>query len=102
MRSLDEWIARGHEPARPMHSPAAHAFTRDARWPGVLRALGLLTHVERRVLVLHFAHGLTLKEIGARVHLSESGACRVRARALGKLRRACDAHDVEDAAARGA
>lgn len=91
VHSLDECMDRGREAFRPLHSPAAHAMTRDPRWPEVRRALGLLTPLERRVLVLHFAHGLTLREIGARVRLSESGACRVRARALAKLRRVCAA-----------
>ena len=102
VHSLDTWLEHGRESFRPLHSPAALAFTRDSRWPGVLRALRLLRPLERRVLVLHYAHGLTLKEIGLRVRLSESGVCRVRARALGKLRRACAPHDGQDAQARGA
>lgn len=102
VQSLDEWMDRGRESFRAVHSPAARSFTHDARWPDVMRALRLLTPVERRVLVLHYAHGLTLREIGARVRLSESGVCRVRARALAKMRRQCTAHDEEDAEARGA
>ncbi|MGH2498916.1 MAG: sigma factor-like helix-turn-helix DNA-binding protein [Candidatus Limnocylindria bacterium] len=47
--------------------------------------------LERRVLALSFGRGLTLREIGAEVGLSESGACRVRARALRQLRRSCAA-----------
>lgn len=63
----------------------------DPRWPGVAAALRSLTPVERRVVVYAFARGMTLREIGARVGLSESGACRVRTRALAKLRAAADA-----------
>ena len=102
VQSLDEWVDRGREAFRPLHSPAARALARDPRWRDVRRALGLLTPLERRVLVLHYQHGLTLKEIGARVGLSESGVCRVRARALAKLRRACVPDDVVDAESRGA
>ncbi|TMD58002.1 MAG: sigma-70 family RNA polymerase sigma factor [Chloroflexi bacterium] len=102
VQSLDEWVDRGRETFRPLHSPAAGAMARDPRWRDVRRALELLTPLERRVLVLHYQHGLTLKEIGARVHLSESGICRVRARALAKLRRVCVPDDVGDAAAPGA
>jgi RNA polymerase sigma factor for flagellar operon FliA len=69
---------------------SAYAPSRtDPRWPGVAAALAALTPVERRVVVLAFAKGMTLKEIGVRVSLSESGVCRVRTRALKKLRAAC-------------
>jgi RNA polymerase sigma factor for flagellar operon FliA len=59
---------------------------RDPRWDGVARELRSLTKVERRVVVLSYARGLTLREIGVQVGLSESGVCRVRARALRRLR----------------
>jgi RNA polymerase sigma factor for flagellar operon FliA len=61
----------------------------DPRWRGVADALKLLSPLERRVVVYAYARGMTLKEIGVRVSLSESGVCRVRARALKKLRAAC-------------
>jgi RNA polymerase sigma factor for flagellar operon FliA len=64
----------------------------DPRWPRVAAALASLTAVERRVVVMAYAKGMTLKEIGARVSLSESGVCRVRARALKKLRASCEGH----------
>ena len=67
----------------------ARAPKADPRWHLVAGALGALSPVERKVIVLAFAKGLTLKEIGACVWLSESGVCRVRARALKKLRAAC-------------
>jgi DNA-directed RNA polymerase specialized sigma subunit len=38
------------------------------------------------VLVLSYGRGLTLREIGREVGLSESGVCRVRARALRRVR----------------
>ena len=40
------------------------------------------------VIVLSYGRGLTLREIGLQVGLSESGVCRVRARALRRLRSA--------------
>jgi len=89
LQSLDEWVDRGKESFRPLHSPRIARTTRDPRWDDVLAALRLITPLERRVLVLGFQHGLTLKEVGARVGLSESGVCRVRSRALAKLRRTC-------------
>ncbi|TME62195.1 MAG: sigma-70 family RNA polymerase sigma factor [Chloroflexi bacterium] len=64
---------------------------RDHRWPVVAQALRGLTPVERRVLVLSYGRGLTLREIGREVGLSESGVCRLRARALGRVRSACAA-----------
>lgn len=89
--SLDRQIERGKETFGPLAAVARHGASRDPRWLEVRRALGDLSQLERRVIVLHYAHGLTLREIGARVRLSESGACRVRARALSKLRLACAA-----------
>lgn len=60
----------------------------DPRWLGVARELRSLTKLERRVIVLSYGRGLTLREIGLQVGLSESGVCRVRARALRQLRSA--------------
>ena len=68
---------------------AAGAARADPRWHTVAGELARLSPIERRVVVLAYAKGLTLKEIGARVSLSESGVCHVRARALKKLRAAC-------------
>ena len=62
---------------------------RNAQWDRVARELRHLEPLERRVLVLSFARGLTLKEIGSRVGLSESGVCRLRARALRHVRARC-------------
>jgi RNA polymerase sigma factor for flagellar operon FliA len=62
---------------------------RDERWPGVAKELQSLPPVERNVLVLSYGRGLTLKEIGRQVGLSESGVCRVRSRAIAKMRRRC-------------
>ena len=64
---------------------------RDERWPLVASALRHLTPLERRVLVLSYGRGLTLREIGSEVGLSESGVCRLRARALARVRLACAA-----------
>jgi len=63
----------------------------DERWPLVASALRDLTPIERRVLVLSYGRGLTLREIGGEVGLSESGVCRLRARALARVRLACAA-----------
>jgi RNA polymerase sigma factor for flagellar operon FliA len=102
VQSLDEWIDRGRENFRPLRSPGRSVAARDPRWLAVRRALAVLAALERRVLTLHYQHGLTLKEIGVRVGLSESGVCRVRARALAKLRRACVPDDELDVQERGA
>ena len=61
---------------------------RDPRWRCVAQELRALTRLERRVIVLSYGRGLTLREIGTEVGLSESGVCRVRARALRRLRSA--------------
>ena len=72
-------VAEGRRPADP----------HDERWPDVARALRDLPPLERRVLVLSYGRGLTLREIGEEVGLSESGVCRLRARALQRVRSAC-------------
>ena len=76
---------------------SAAATRADPRWHAVAGELARLSPLERKVVVLAYAKGLTLKEIGATVALSESGVCRVRARALKKLRAAC-APEVAEAA----
>ena len=68
---------------------AARARRADPRWPSVAVALRALAPLERKVLVLAYGNQMTLREIGARVGLSESGVCRVRGRALRKLRAKC-------------
>jgi RNA polymerase sigma factor FliA len=83
--SLDRCIAAGLDPA-----PATTCRTQqDRRWARVARELKGIDAVERKVLVLSFARGLTLKEIGAQIGLSESGVCRLRARALRHVRARC-------------
>ena len=77
---------------------ASSARRHDPRWSAVIVALQRLTPIERRVLVLAYGRELTLREIGERVGLSESGTCRVRARALRKLRAACAAAPQSEAA----
>src|SRR5262249_9151677 len=47
----------------------------DPRWMLVATQLERLSAVERRVVILAYAREMTLREIGARVGLSESGVC---------------------------
>jgi len=63
---------------------------RDERWSSVAQALRDLPPLERRVLVLSYGRGLTLREIGREIGLSESGVCRLRARALERVRSALE------------
>jgi RNA polymerase sigma factor for flagellar operon FliA len=93
--SLDRLAELGDaaEPARLASRSA------DPRWPIVADALGRLTPLERRVVILAFARELTLREIGAHVGLSESGTCRVRLRALRKLRDVCATETQQPGAA---
>lgn len=85
--SLDRYMERGAEPPVVARCRAA----RDRRWPRISRELRSLPATERAVLVLSYGRGMTLKEIGARVGLSESGVCRARSRALVRLRERCPA-----------
>ena len=79
-----EWAAVDRAPSRPGRSVCA-----DQQWRRVATELRHIDPIERKVLVLSFARGLTLKEIGAQVGLSESGVCRLRARALRHVRARC-------------
>jgi RNA polymerase sigma factor for flagellar operon FliA len=92
--SLDRLSELGDVDVAQRSSAPARA---DPRWHAVAGALASLTPIERKVVVLAYAKGMTLKEIGARVSLSESGVCRVRARALKKLRARCAPLDAEAA-----
>ncbi|OLC58133.1 MAG: hypothetical protein AUH85_01485 [Chloroflexi bacterium 13_1_40CM_4_68_4] len=88
--SLDRLAELG-DTEQPAHLGSRSA---DPRWPAVADALARLKPLERRVLILAFARELTLREIGTCVGLSESGVCRVRLRALRKLRDACATEEV--------
>ncbi|HEV2250096.1 MAG TPA: sigma-70 family RNA polymerase sigma factor [Candidatus Limnocylindria bacterium] len=92
--SLDRCIAAGLDPSAWGSAGAGTARpgrTRcsDQQWGRVANELRRLEPLERKVLVLSFARGLTLKEIGAQIGLSESGVCRLRARALRHVRTRC-------------
>src|SRR5687767_2421970 len=83
--SLDRYMAHGAEPP----NVAQCREKRDERWERVARELRSLPRLERQVLVLSYGRGMTLKEVGAKVGLSESGVCRARSRALTRLRERC-------------
>lgn len=79
-----EWGSAGAGPARPGRTRCS-----AEQWSRVAAELRHIEPLERKVLVLSFARGLTLKEIGAQIGLSESGVCRLRGRALRRVRARC-------------
>ena len=79
-----DWGSAGAGTARPGRTRCT-----EDRWQRVASALRKLEPMERKVLVLSFARELTLKEIGTQIGLSESGVCRLRARALRHVRARC-------------
>jgi RNA polymerase sigma factor for flagellar operon FliA len=79
-----DWGSAGAGTARPGRTRCT-----EDRWQRVASALRKLEPMERKVLVLSFARELTLKEIGAQIGLSESGVCRLRARAIRHVRARC-------------
>jgi len=87
--SLDKCLDAGFEPRPSLSLRPGPKSPRDPRWDEVARQLRTLAKVERTVLALSYGRSLTLKEIGVQVGLSESGVCRVRSRALAKMRRRC-------------
>lgn len=86
--SLDRLAELGDSGIAAPDAIASGGTRRDPRWHVVTRELRSLGKLERRVIVLSYGRGLTLREIGLQVGLSESGVCRVRARALRRLRSA--------------
>lgn len=86
--SLDRLAELGDGGIAAPDAAVAGGSHHDPRWQCVARELRALTKLERRVVVLSYGRGLTLREIGAQVGLSESGVCRVRSRALRHLRSA--------------
>lgn len=87
--SLDKCLDAGYEPRPSLALLPAAAGPRDPRWRTVEREMRRLSAIERSVLALSYGRSLTLREIGRQVGLSESGVCRVRSRALSKMRRRC-------------
>lgn len=83
--SIDRLSEVGFLPSKPLRDPTARPTT-NPLWPVLAGKLRELPPIERRCLLLLYGRGLTLKEAGAEVGLSESGVCRVRMRALAKLR----------------
>jgi RNA polymerase sigma factor for flagellar operon FliA len=86
--SLDRLAELGDGGIAAPDEAADDRTVHDARWRLVARELRHLGRLERRVIVLSYGRGLTLREIGLQIGLSESGVCRVRARALRRLRSA--------------
>lgn len=86
--SLDRLAELGDGGIAAPDEVVAEGTHSDPRWLEVARELRSLTKMERRVIVLSYGRSLTLREIGLQVGLSESGVCRVRARALRRLRSA--------------
>jgi len=82
--SLERMLEAGREPEERAAMPSVP----DPRWPMVLAALRTLPETERRAVALSYGRALTLREVGALLGLSESGACRLRTRALAHLRAA--------------
>ena len=92
--SLDRCLAAGAETfdwgtAGAGEARAGRTRCHDDKWLRVARELRHIDPIERKVLVLSFGRGYTLKEIGTRIGLSESGVCRLRARALRHVRARC-------------
>ncbi len=85
--SLERLLEAGRE--LESSAPALPA-PRDPRWAAVLAALRALPPAERRVVAFSFGRSYTLREIGSILGLSESGACRLRTRALARLRAALE------------
>jgi len=84
--SLDRLAELGDGGIASPGRPRSRRKRCDPIWPAVAGEVRRLPALERRVIVLSYARGMTLREIGAQLGLSESGVCRVRGRALRRIR----------------
>jgi len=91
--SLDEPVGYGEDgctlrdvlPDQDRHDPFAACA--DAEMKAALQAaLATLSSRQQEVLQLYYHVGMTMKEIGGRLGLTESGVCRVHSGALRQLR----------------
>ena len=91
--SLDEPVGRGEEgctlrdvlPDQEHHDPFAACA--DSEMKAALQAaITTLSSRQQEVLQLYYHAGMTMKEIGSRLGLTESGVCRVHSGALRQLR----------------
>ena len=76
----------------PRVEPADESLARKQRKDAVNRALEALPARSRQILVLHYAEGLTLREIGELLGLCESRVCQIQIESVGRLRELCGAH----------
>ncbi|MGB9885504.1 MAG: sigma-70 family RNA polymerase sigma factor [Moorellales bacterium] len=92
LTSLEEVLfsGEGEPPARPVADPESpdpvKAYEEKELRALLARALTELGETDRLVLSLYYYEGLTLKEIGQVLGVSESRACQLRGRALVRLR----------------
>jgi RNA polymerase sigma factor for flagellar operon FliA len=92
LTSLEELLfpGEGQDSSRPAADPEspdpARVYEENELRALLARALSELGDPDRLVLNLYYYEGLTLKEIGAVLGVSESRACQLRGRALLRLR----------------
>jgi RNA polymerase sigma factor for flagellar operon FliA len=108
--SLDtywEWLAAGatglsfeadadDDPSTRLHDPqvepADESLARAELKEAINRAVGTLAERSRDVLLLHYVEGLTLRQIGERLGVSESRVSQIMTEAVAHLRVLCHEH----------
>ncbi len=75
----------GNDPADPGASPLFQVEEKERR-EVLAQEIDHLPERERMVLSLYYERGLTLKEIGAVLDVTESRVCQIHTRAVGRLR----------------
>ena len=69
------------------NSPSPDAYLQDKEQLEILtQAISLLKEKDRTILNLYYYEGLTLKEIGAVLSVSESRVCQLHSRSISNLR----------------
>ncbi len=85
MSALPGVEEEGRDPADPRMDPLGHMQEREQKRL-LTEEIDMLPEREKLVLSLYYERGLTLKEIGAVLDVTESRACQLHTRALARLR----------------
>jgi RNA polymerase sigma factor for flagellar operon FliA len=97
----DDVFDAGAHVQDPRAEPADEQFCRKEAREAINRAIADLPPRLQRVLELYYAEGLTLRQIGEMMGVSESRICQLQTEAVRRIREACLPHASDAAPASG-